>query len=269
MFLEEELDKLETGTSLHTSMDFPLICKYLLISAWIASRNPNIDAEIKDRRRRRKSAKSEASRLEEEAFAPPSSWRLDKLLSILEHVLTGNEEEEDGRADRALMGASEEKKIAALFSSSSNATSSSEPSKMQVDATTDTKSTDMPTEPDVWTAVEENTKLEFSLNELDEVVLEWDNEKGSDPSYFDFVPDSTHFESAELFPLLWEANKGNAGQLEILAQIAIMEQIGLFIRVAASTSKTVRARSEYKCGYDARFVASIANSINFPLWGFV
>lgn len=353
MFLGEEIEAYEskkTGRSSSSNttaaMDFPLICKYLLLSGWIAARNPNIDAEIKDRRRRRKGGKSEASRLEEEAFAPPSSWRIDKLLSILDHILAGNEEEdvkvavdtsttpkesaEDAELkmfqsqfnlsstlpNQTITSDSSSTTQAALTSAdvaTSNASNSITKStaetrpisaldalKMDVDEKTramleadfasgalgnmedfdggielgDEDGIELSGDSELnFEGIEVHSEYEFGLEELEGDFLPSEpsvSQQEPEPiTEFEFIPDSVHFDSVTLFPLLWEAKQGHAGQLEIISQIAVLEQIGLFIRLAAGTSKTNRGRSEYKCGYDWEFVREIATSINFPLWGFI
>lgn len=310
MFLEEELEKYYSkldGRSIvqntSSAMDFPLICKYLLLAGWIGARNPTIDAEIRDRRRRRKGGVNEASRLEKQKDMPPSAWRIDKLLSILDHLLAGNEEEEiraDEDAIPKLSTTSKEDEELRLFQAqfaeqpqvdpshafkealktspeailpskslhtAENGVNISNPT--EVDYTFDSdgislggSEDDLPSDSgsDVaWGAIELNEAVAITGEDLDD---EFEQE-------YEFVPDPVHFDSPSLFPLLWEAKRGHAGQLEILSQIAVLEQIGLFIRSAASTSKTTRGRSEYKCGYDWEFVHQIANSINFPLWGFL
>lgn len=323
MFLEEELEKHDSKAdgrnvahNVSSAMDFPLICKYLLLAGWIASRNPTIDAEFRDRRRRRKAGINEASRLEKQKDAPPSSWRIDKLLSILDHLLAGNEEEElrvDAEPAKKHTGDDELTAFQARFTASE-----ATPAPKATLAPTSThlhpitahpnpiapsqhenfplSGKDGPESQSLYSiaddislggdsdgsiswgdaegmtvnleggAITHNDHFRFTLEDL-----ERDFETSQDLAAleFEFIPDSVHFDSAALFPLLWEAKQGHAGQLEILSQISVLEQIGLFIRSAAATSKTSRGRSDFKCGYDGEFINLIANSINFPLWGFV
>jgi hypothetical protein len=286
MMLNEELDKFEAtsvrlGERHAYALDFPLICKYLLISAWIASRNPNIDAEIKDRRRRRKSSQSEAARLEEDAFSPPSLWRIPKLLSILDHVLAGNEEEDETNATSAPDSEKSQEALQSIRSQISVAQSSllenlTHETSMKVDVT-QLSGQDADSQISVWDKVSFDQGAMLDLNQLSclapssqtsDVDLPA-SQSTNNTQQRQHQHDAKHFDSSGLFPLLWEAGKGHASQMEILSQIGVLEQIGLFVRNAATTSKTTRTRSEYRCGYDSTFAYQIADSINFPLWGFL
>lgn len=337
--LEEEVVKYESKVSHDTNpWDLPLICKYLILAAWIASKNPNVDAEVKDRRRRRKGGgKSEASRLEEAAFAPAKSWRLDKLLSILDHILAGNEEEEE---TAPLDPSTEDKDIVEVMKlvsasmpqtpGSSGSTNSqmlpmqqsvsnkgenisskrmdviheADESRLSGSVSVEDPVEDPPAA-DQWNFVQFN--MDASMN-IDLSAAQMQASQGSEQSTFSldsdishitfqddsqdsgmsqrrtatqrsgrqahapdlqYEPTGTPFHSSSLFPLLWEANKGNGSQVEILAQVGVLEQTGFFVRLSAATSHVTRSRSEYRCGYDSAFVNKIADSMNFPLWGFL
>lgn len=245
MLLKEELERRDASVAASLStptLDFPLICKYLLISGWLAATNPEIDKETVDRRRRRKSKQSDAARLEQESFAPPRHWRLDKLLSILDHLLSGNEEEEEAKKD--------ENQDAVLSQDIGNKRK---------------KTADEPPRKKFGKKADLNHST--SENAMD---VDMDREFGPEDLNDSTIADASKpINTASMLPLLWQEKRGNAGQAEILTQIGVLEQVGLFIRQSAATSKTTRTRSEYKCGYDLIFVNSLANSINFPLWGFL
>lgn len=319
MFLEEELEKRDSKTdgrnvahNASSAMDFPLICKYLLLAGWISSRNPTIDDEFKSRQRRRKAAVNEASRLEKQKDAPPSSWRIDKLLSVLDHLLAGNEEEEIRADFEPTRKHTEDDELKAFQAQFAVSQAPPAPSSAQSEPTINAIPPSQLSDPHLETnygeshihfSIADDISLGGDSDDMDasDDNISWGDDEGTTYNMeagaitlndhyaftlddlnrnfeasqdaaaldFEFIPDSVHFDSAALFPLLWEAKQGHAGQLEILSQISVLEQIGLFIRSAASTSKTNRGRSEFKCGYDGEFINLIANSINFPLWGFV
>lgn len=75
-------------------IQFPIVTKYLLLAAWIASWNPNVDKEtlLSRKRRSKVSVTTDAAREEDSMFKQPKVWRIDKLLSILDMLLAGNED---------------------------------------------------------------------------------------------------------------------------------------------------------------------------------
>lgn len=419
----------------HHHWDLPLICKYLILAAWIAAKNSNADVEIKDRRRRRKGVgRSEASRLEEEAFAPAKSWRLDKLISILDHILSGNEEEEDGEGTgggaqlnqnehpeleevrkmvqlhvnsdskeesltqkrkknscssqrregggeevekevkrrrrrrrrrspstghkRSKAGMAKQNERAPLGVITEVDEEEEKQQQQEDDQEEECDDCDVDDGDDddderqelersslAWDLVEFNpdarVDMDFPSLEADPATPSCSLMSESTVSHVSFVSseaslpqtpvynhsedvssqcsssrsqsassstttssfsavswstqatlnanhqpksrtngdpstrrshissDTPSFSSSSLLPLFWDTNKGHGSQLEILTQIGVLEQTGLFIRQSSSTSKVNRSRSEYKCGFDSTFANQIANSINFPLWGFL
>lgn len=275
MLLGEALDKQDgehTSSNQHalSSAEFPLICKYLVLSAWIAARNPTIDIEIKNRKRRRKTNISLAARLEEDMFDPPSAWRLDKLLSILDHLLAGNEEAEDMDDVETAEDAEILKRLQAQVLEAQSELRAEE-------AIVEEESSSQ-----LWANVEFNDSATTGLaSDLPSSRASQTSQQSSQQfdgisvgltSEDELPPESVlakAFESASLFPLLWESHAGHTHQLEILTQIGVLEQIGLFIRSGALTSNTSRSRAEYRCGFDASFANLVADSINFPLWGFM
>lgn len=268
MMLEEELEKQSSTKSPQTSLvDLPLVCKYLILSAWIASRNPTIDAEFKSRRRRRKTSVSLAARQEQNTFTKPQPWRLDKLLSVLDHLLTGNEESDDveevqdeellQRLRKQILGTQDVLKMEE---------SPQEIPSQHMDVTP--SQNDSETASQIWAHVEfHEDGVSLNPTPVSSQVTtapplpQMDAERN--------VDQNKAFDSSTFFPLLWEAQAGHTHQLEILTQIGVLEQIGLFIRVSAATSNTTRQRSEYRCGFDSTFAELIADSINFPLWGYM
>jgi hypothetical protein len=266
MGLREELDAFSNSNAKRTIdvghdvswTDFPLICKYLLLAGWLASYNPTIDTQVSNRQRRRKTSKSEAARLEEEALMAPSNWKLDKLLSILDHLLTGNEEDEEANCE-------EETEL-------SKAVPSNPASQLATGMEVEILETSVVGNGIRATASDGADNHQLSSSRSSHEPNDGFSESSDSDLSFDadepgpFKP----FQSSQLLTLLWEPNKGHVTQTEILVAIGVLEQVGLFTRVSSGiTSKTSRSRAEYKCVYDARFINQIADSINFPLWGYM